>query len=515
MRDAVVQRCTRRLSIRVRRGRLGSPKPLLTITGSAHNGGTLTVGFVGTADSKVYQWFRDGAVVAGQTATTYSVGAGDVGHTNTVSRRLHQRRRLQRIHLLQRPRGVIMTDTIFSVQDDSGTVAQITLAPSPSPALPFAIEVGDTGRYEGIPDNGVSTETFQSVEFAVVQTLDDSPNQFSVTAANANMSDWPANGQITWLTGANAAEVSQVTRIDGANSYSSVEEFLRYLAARGLSVPQTATTAQMRAALVQATDYLDQRYRYAGIKLLQTMGNNASVLNNSMIYSTWLYPYNLSSALYLTPSTSKQSTMWPRQGVDRQQRQHGQRHPGGDPRCVLPARASRARGNRSPARLRPDARRPRRPRAWHHQEDRAAGNQYPIRHAARRQFLRIVPADRPHAQTGRAPVRWRRPGSGALRPALSASCSYTLGTVIWPRNSTIWTRGIRQTNSSSFSEWMQCCAGPERPRKTGPVASPLLRTDRVKKSTALSNPTDRNVIMSALNEEVQALPRMTSLTCSL
>jgi hypothetical protein len=52
-----------------------------TITGSAHNGGTLTVGFVGTADSKVYQWFRDGAVVAGQTATTYSVGAGDVGHT--------------------------------------------------------------------------------------------------------------------------------------------------------------------------------------------------------------------------------------------------------------------------------------------------------------------------------------------------------------------------------------------------------------------------------------------------
>jgi hypothetical protein len=208
-----------------------------------------------------------------------------------------------------------MTDTIFSVQDDSGTVAQITLAPSPSPALPFAIEVGDTGRYEGIPDNGVSTETFQSVEFAVVQTLDDSPNQFSVTAANANMSDWPANGQITWLTGANAAEVSQVTRIDGANSYSSVEEFLRYLAARGLAVPQTATTAQMRAALVQATDYLDQRYRYAGIKLLQTMGNNASVLNNSMIYSTWLYPYNLSSALYLTPSTSKQSTMWPRQGV--------------------------------------------------------------------------------------------------------------------------------------------------------------------------------------------------------
>lgn len=52
-----------------------------TITGSAHNGGTLTVHFTGTALNKVYQWFRDGTFVAGRTATTYSVGAGDVGHS--------------------------------------------------------------------------------------------------------------------------------------------------------------------------------------------------------------------------------------------------------------------------------------------------------------------------------------------------------------------------------------------------------------------------------------------------
>lgn len=201
---------------------------------------------------------------------------------------------------------------IFSVQDETGTVTQVTLIPSPSPSL--QISVGDTGLYAGVPDDGTDLSlapVFNSLPFTVSQVLDN--EHFSVSTTNANMADWPAFGQITWTTGANTDETSIVFEIDGANAYTTVTEFTKYHQARGNAVPVGATTATIQAAIVQATDYLDQRYRYNGVKLLQTIGS--AVLDaNATFLEAWLTPYALNGVSYLTPTTSKQSTEWPRQG---------------------------------------------------------------------------------------------------------------------------------------------------------------------------------------------------------
>lgn len=197
--------------------------------------------------------------------------------------------------------------TIFSVQNDTGTVAQITLLASPLPSQP--VEVGDTGLYAGYPDDGTSSiraPVFVTLAFTVIQVLDS--GHFSVSTINANLSDWPAFGTITWETGANATESATVTEIDGANAYITIEEFAKYHEARGNAVPVGATDAAIRAAIVKGTDYIDQKYRFSGIKLLQSVGN-------AIISGNWLMPYAYGSASFLTPSTSKQNTEWPRQGV--------------------------------------------------------------------------------------------------------------------------------------------------------------------------------------------------------
>lgn len=208
-----------------------------------------------------------------------------------------------------------MTMKVFSVQDETGTITQLTLMPSPSPALSGAIAVGDIGLYEGFPDDGVATPapTFQSIQFVVTQTLNEV--QFSVRAANANMADWPANGVITWQTGANATEQATVIGINGANAYIDENYFATYHVSRGNSVPAGASAEAIQNAIVKATDYLDQKYRYSGIKLLQSLGMGATNAANAMVYETWLTPYALTSALYLTPSVTTQTTEWPRQGV--------------------------------------------------------------------------------------------------------------------------------------------------------------------------------------------------------
>lgn len=202
---------------------------------------------------------------------------------------------------------------IFSVQDETGTVTQLTIMPSPSPAQ--HIRVGDTGLYAGFPDDGTSsfqTPAFQSILFMVNQVLDD--EHFSVSTINANMADWPAFGQITWETGANLGENTTVVEIDGANAYITIEEFTKYHLARGNAVPVGATPQNIQAAIVQGTDYLDQKYRFNGVKRLQSIG--ASVMDsNATFLEAWLTPYSLNGISYLTPMTSKQSTEWPRQGV--------------------------------------------------------------------------------------------------------------------------------------------------------------------------------------------------------
>lgn len=202
---------------------------------------------------------------------------------------------------------------IFSVQDQTGTVTQLTLMSSPSPAQ--IIAVGDTGLYAGYPDDGTSltlAPAFNSLPFTVIQVLDN--EHFSVATTNANMADWPALGEITWQTGANVTETSTVIEIDGANAYISVTEFAKYHQARGNAVPAGVTDAQIQAAIVQGTDYIDQKYRFNGVKLLQTIGSSPMDANATFLES-WLTPYALNGISYLTPTTSKQSTEWPRQGV--------------------------------------------------------------------------------------------------------------------------------------------------------------------------------------------------------
>src|SRR6185369_460178 len=124
---------------------------------------------------------------------------------------------------------------VFSVQDETGTVTQLTLQPSPA----IVVSIGDTGLYEGYPDNGEITPAFQSLFFTVIQIVDNS--HFSVRANNANMADWPAGGVITWETGANATGTSVVTGIDGANAYINITEFVKYHESRGNALPAGTT----------------------------------------------------------------------------------------------------------------------------------------------------------------------------------------------------------------------------------------------------------------------------------
>jgi hypothetical protein len=203
---------------------------------------------------------------------------------------------------------------VFAVQDETGTVTQLTILQSPLPASPIA--VGDTGIYAGLPDDGTSltqAPTFQSLPFTVIQVAANG-YQFAVSTTNANMADWPAFGTITWQTGANLLTTSIVTNIDGANAYIDPTFLKTYHASRGNIIPASATTLVMQAAIVKGTDYLDQRYRYSGVKRLQAVG--VSIMDaNATFLEAWLSPYALSGVSYLTPSTSKQSTEWPRQGV--------------------------------------------------------------------------------------------------------------------------------------------------------------------------------------------------------
>ncbi len=202
---------------------------------------------------------------------------------------------------------------IFSVQDETGTVTQITLIPSPSPSL--HISVGDSGIYVGIPDDGTAgfaTPVFNSLPFIVSAVLDN--EHFSIQTNNANAADWPAGGDITWTTGANLGMQSHVFEIDSANAYLTLSEFTKYHQARGNAVPVSATNQTIQQAIVQATDYVDQKYRFNGVKLLQTYGSSVMGLNATLL-EAWLTPYAVSGVSYLTPTVTTQSTEWPRQGV--------------------------------------------------------------------------------------------------------------------------------------------------------------------------------------------------------
>jgi hypothetical protein len=208
---------------------------------------------------------------------------------------------------------------IFAVQDRTGTVAQLTTDGTVAP-----VEVNDTGVYTGLNWNGKSV----SLDFTVVAVND--PYNFCIStilpsgaAGNVLQSGWPDKGTIQWVTGGNIAESpteTVITARNSANAYCSVDFFFQYSLSRGYAFPQSPLDDVM-AAIVQATDYIDQRYRFKGIKLLQFLSSGN--LDPSIGFlDPWLGEMGYLGGgpgtnyeAWFTPSATSQKTAWPRQGV--------------------------------------------------------------------------------------------------------------------------------------------------------------------------------------------------------
>lgn len=205
---------------------------------------------------------------------------------------------------------------IFAVQDRTGTVAQFTMPESPSDP----VAINDTGNYTGVqPWNG-ETVTFL---FTVIAVNDASDIVVSTALpdgqgpGNILQSGWPPSGTIKWVTGANAGlsspgDDAEVTGIYPANAYISVAEFEQYQASRGNPYPASPVSA-IETAIVQATDYLDQKYRFKGVKLLQFL-SNPDLDPMIAFIDPWLSPFGFTETAYFVPSTTDQHTEWPRQG---------------------------------------------------------------------------------------------------------------------------------------------------------------------------------------------------------
>lgn len=207
-----------------------------------------------------------------------------------------------------------MTDVVFSVQDETGTVYQLTVQ-NLSPEITFA--VGDTGTFVGVPDEGTDgfapVPAVEASAFSISQ-VGPGTDQFSIRTTIQGTPFWPRSGVITWATGANAAMQTTVLQIDPANAYITTDEFTAYHTSRGTLTTNPSIVA-LRGAIVQATDYLDQKYRYNGIKLVQTIGPSPMDAN-AVFLQPWLYPGSIINVMdSLTPSTTPQYTSWPRQGA--------------------------------------------------------------------------------------------------------------------------------------------------------------------------------------------------------
>lgn len=205
-----------------------------------------------------------------------------------------------------------MTDLVFSVQDNTGTVYQLETLPSPG----AAVAVGDAGIFSGVPDNGTDAKNLPaSVDQACIVTQVLDATHFSITATpDTLLTGWPRSGVINWTSGANVGTPTDISHIEAANAYITVIELKRYLASRGYDT--TASDALLQTSIVQATDYLDQRYSYKGVKLVQKFGSNISALNGVFV-EPWLTPtvWGVAGVNVLVPSTTPQATQWPRQGV--------------------------------------------------------------------------------------------------------------------------------------------------------------------------------------------------------
>ncbi len=211
---------------------------------------------------------------------------------------------------------------VFCIQDRTGTAAQLTLEASPALA---PIELGDTGVYTGLNWDGVEI----ALNFTVGQII--GPSDIGITTmtptggpGNVMQSGWPKVGFITWLTGSNSSDAPEstiVTDMHPANAYTTVEYFLQYCNSRNIVVTSPSPIEPIQAAIVLSSDYLDQRYRFKGIKLLQFLSESAVDPMIGFI-DPWLMPFGYLGggpagvwAGLFSPSTTAQRTQWPRQGV--------------------------------------------------------------------------------------------------------------------------------------------------------------------------------------------------------
>lgn len=207
---------------------------------------------------------------------------------------------------------------IFCVQDRTGTAAQLVL----EAALPSLPDVGDTGTYTGRDYKGAII----ALDFTV-GAVNDASNICITTMTptggpgDVTKSNWPKSGVITWLTGenVNVSPDTVVLKKHPANAYITPEFYIDYHASRGNNVAESPLDP-IRYAIVKGTDYLNQKYRYKGLKLLQYLSSSA--LDPMLIYlDPWIIPASLGSAGMgipgrgFAPAHTSQFTEWPRQGV--------------------------------------------------------------------------------------------------------------------------------------------------------------------------------------------------------
>lgn len=211
---------------------------------------------------------------------------------------------------------------IFCLQDRTGTAAQLTIdGPTTSP-----ISVRDTGVYTGLDWQGVE----HSLDFTVGAVNDDA--NFCITtmtptgqSGNVLMSRWPKTGTITWLTGDNALSSPDSTVVldkHPANAYATPEYYIQYHSSRGNLIVESPLD-DIRRNIVKSTDFLNQRFRYKGIKLLQYLSNSnvdPRVVDPWFAFMTFGggfgsfagTPLGLGSDI---GDLTSQFTEWPRQGV--------------------------------------------------------------------------------------------------------------------------------------------------------------------------------------------------------
>lgn len=195
-------------------------------------------------------------------------------------------------------------NAVFSIQDDTGRVAQVHIQDH-GEGLPV---VGDQGQFSQDGETDLRT-------FTVTQVID--TQTFSVTFSTDSdavaVSKLAIPFSVTWLSGAANTTEQVVDQYDGANAYISVDQFKQYHNSRGNDYSDSPVES-IQYAIVKATDYIDQKYRFKGVKLSQVAGD--PLLDPTLAFiDPFLSPIGIGFVPALTAAVTAQTTEWPRQGV--------------------------------------------------------------------------------------------------------------------------------------------------------------------------------------------------------